>query len=70
MRVFNIATMALVIAGAIIFGLAGLFQFDLVAHVCGSSDSTSGRALYALIGLSGLWQLAWLATHKPTAQLV
>lgn len=70
MRVFNIATMALVIAGAIIFGLAGLFQFDLVAYVCGSSESPLGRALYALIGLSGLWQLAWLATHKPTAQLV
>ncbi len=70
MRVFNIATMALVIAGAIIFGLAGLFQFDLVAYACGSSDSTMGRALYAFIGLSGLWQLAWLATHKPTVQLV
>lgn len=69
-RAFNIATLALVIAGAILLGLAGQFQFDLIARICGGTDTLAARALYASIGLSGLWQLVWLATHKPVAQLV
>ena len=50
-------------------GLIGQFQIDLIGLACGI-DSPWPRAVYALIGLSGLWQAIWLATHKPTAQLV
>lgn len=68
-RAFNIATMIMVLFGAICLGLQGQFQIDLIGLACGI-DSPWPRAVYALIGLSGLWQAVWLATHKPTAQLV
>jgi len=68
-RAFNIATMIMVLFGAICLGLQGQFQIDLIGLACGI-DSPWPRAVYALIGLSGLWQAIWLATHKPTAQLV
>ncbi|WP_197973945.1 DUF378 domain-containing protein [Stenotrophomonas sp. CFBP 13725] len=69
MRAFNIATLIMVLFGAICLGLQGQFQVDLVGMVCGA-ESAWPRAVYALIGLSGLWQTVWLATHKPRAQLV
>lgn len=69
MRAFNIATLIMVLFGAICLGLQGQFQVDLIGLGCGA-DSMWPRAIYALIGLSGLWQAIWLATHKPTAQIV
>ncbi len=68
-RAFNIATLIMVLFGAICLGLQGQFQVDLISWACGT-DSLWPRAIHALIGLSGLWQAAWLATHKPHAQRV
>lgn len=70
MRAFNIVTLIMVLFGAICLGLQGQFQVDLVGLICGDASSPWPRAVYALIGLSGLWQAVWLATHKPRAQLV
>ena len=48
------------IIGSINWGLIGLFQFDLVAFICGGSTSVVSRIIYALVGLAALWCISLL----------
>jgi uncharacterized protein len=57
MRVINIATLVLVIVGAVNWGLMGLFQFDLVATLFGGPQTALSRIVYVLVGLAGLYQV-------------
>ena len=47
--------LTLLIIGGVNWGSVGLFQFDLVAFVCGGAGSMISRAVYTLVGLSALW---------------
>lgn len=51
---------ALVIIGAINWGLIGFFRFDLVATLFGGQQSLMARIIYALVGISGLFALPLL----------
>lgn len=57
MKALNIVTLALVIVGALNWGLVGLFQFDLVAALFGGQDAVLARIVYTLVGLAGLYQI-------------
>ena len=46
--------LALVIIGAINWGLIGFFRFDLVASIFGGQTALFSRVIYALVGISGL----------------
>ena len=59
--------LALVIIGAINWGLIGFFQFDLVAAIFGGQNAALARIVYGLVGLSGLYSLTLL--FKPTEEL-
>jgi uncharacterized membrane protein YuzA (DUF378 family) len=61
MRFVNIATLILVIDGAVNWGLMGLFQLDLVATLFGGPQATLSRIVYTLVGLAGVYQLVPLA---------
>ena len=61
MRFMNIATLVLVIVGAVNWGLMGFFQFDLVATLFGGPQVAISRIVYSLVGLAGLYQLIPLA---------
>ena len=52
--------LALVIIGAINWGLIGLFRFDLVAAIFGGQTAALSRIVYSLVGLSGLICLSLL----------
>ncbi|MEN1969551.1 DUF378 domain-containing protein [Lentibacillus sp. N15] len=52
--------LALVIIGAINWGLIGLFQFDLVATLFGGQDAALSRVVYTLVGISGIFCLGML----------
>ena len=67
MRAINLVTLLLVIIGGLNWGLVGLFGFDLVAAIFGAMSPLS-RIVYALVGLSALWQIVPLVTGKATAQ--
>jgi uncharacterized membrane protein YuzA (DUF378 family) len=56
-RFLNIATLVLVIVGALNWGLMGFFQFDLVATLFGGPQAAISRIVYGLVGLAGLYQL-------------
>lgn len=45
----------LTILGAINWGSIGLFQFDIVAWICGGQASLLSRIIYTVIALAGVW---------------
>ena len=73
MKAINIITLALIIIGAVNWGLVGLFQLDLVAALFGGQDALLARIVYIAVGLSGLYQLvpffAALSSHNDNPQL-
>ena len=45
----------LLLVGGLNWGLVGLFGFDLVAWVCGGSNSIVSRIVYVVVALAALW---------------
>lgn len=56
MKSLTVITLVLVIVGGLNWGLVGIFDFDLVAALFGAG-SVLARIVYALVGVSALWQL-------------
>lgn len=59
MKVIDKIALALVIIGAINWGLIGLFNFNLVDTLFGAMSIIS-RLVYILVGISGLWAIRLL----------
>jgi uncharacterized membrane protein YuzA (DUF378 family) len=59
MKWLNILTLLLLIVGGINWGLVAMggYGADLVANLLGGSETAGARLVYALVGLSALWQL-------------
>lgn len=57
----------LVIVGAVNWLLVGFFQFDLVAAILGGQQSVLSRAVYALVGIAGLWCIKLLFSPGETS---
>ena len=60
--------LTLLIIGGVNWGSVGLFQFDLVAFVCGGAGSMISRAVYTLVGLSALWCVTLLFREMDTVK--
>lgn len=60
MRTVHKIALALTIIGALNWGLAGLFRFDVVAQLAGGYTEPLARLIYLLIGVSGLVNLGLL----------
>ena len=56
MKTLNLITLILVIVGGVNWGLVGAANFDLVAAIFGEGSALS-RLVYALVGLSALYQI-------------
>ena len=50
----------LTVLGALNWGSIGLFQFDIVAWICGGQDALVSRIIYTLVGLAGVWCISLL----------
>ncbi len=50
----------LTIIGALNWGSIGLFQFDIVAWLCGGQDALVSRIIYTLVALAGVWCISLL----------
>ena len=50
----------LTVIGALNWGSIGLFQFDLVAWICGGQTSLLSRVIYTVVGLAGIWCISLL----------
>lgn len=60
MEAFRKVALALAIIGALNWGVAGLFRFDVVAQFAGGSAEPIARLLYILIGVAGIISLGLL----------
>lgn len=56
-KILDNILLALVIIGAINWGLIGFFCFDLVAFLFGTMSWFS-RVIYALVGISGIYLIS------------
>jgi len=64
MKKLDTLALALVVVGAVNWGLVALAEFDLVATIFGMEFGETNaltRIVYGLVGLSGLW----LAARAP-----
>ena len=50
----------LLVIGGINWGSIGIFQFDIVAWICGGQAAVVSRIIYTLVGLSAIWCLSFL----------
>ena len=57
-KALDYTLLALVIIGAINWGLIGLFRFDLVAFIFGNMSWLS-RIVYAIVGICGLYLISF-----------
>ena len=56
----NKIALALVIIGAINWGLIGFLGFDLVGTLFGGQDGIISRIIFSLVGVAGLWCITLL----------
>ena len=68
MLVLDKIALLLTIIGAVNWGLIGVFQFDLVAFVCGGQGAVISRIIYSLVGLAGLWCVSLLFRERDEAR--
>lgn len=68
MKLVNMLATALVIVGALNWGLVALAKFDLVAEIFGlafGETNAATRVVYGLVGLAGVYAIwALLATRS------
>ena len=50
----------LTIIGALNWGSIGIFQFDVVAWICGGQAAVISRIIYTVVALAGLWCISLL----------
>jgi uncharacterized membrane protein YuzA (DUF378 family) len=63
MKALNVLTLALLVIGGLNWGLVGVANWNLVAFLFGSGSPLS-RLVYAVVGLSALWQLVRLFADR------
>ena len=59
-------SLVITILGAINWLLVGLFQFDLVAYLCGGQAAVVSRVIYTIVGIAGLWCISLLFRERHT----
>ena len=57
-------SLVVAIIGAINWLLVGLFQFDLVAYICGGQAAVISRVIYTIVGIAGLWCISLLFRER------
>lgn len=65
--IWNKIALAIVIIGAVNWGLIGFFSFDLVAWIFGGQAALISRIIYALVGIAGLYAISFFTFghHDP-----
>ena len=64
MLIMDRIALLLAIIGAVNWGLVGIFQFDLVAFVCGGQGAVVSRIIYTLVGLGAIWCISLLFRQR------
>ena len=66
MRITTTLSFLLVIVGALVWFMIGIFDFNLVAYIFGSGMSAVvSRIIYSLEGIAGLWLIFYWIVYRP-----
>ena len=68
MNTIDRIALALVVVGAVNWGLVGAFQFDLVAAIFGGQNAPLARIVYVLVGIAGLYCVTLFFKRFDTAK--
>jgi len=60
--------LVLVIIGGINWGSIGIFQFDIVAAICGGQGAIVSRIIYTLVGLAAIWCISLLFRDRHVVE--
>ncbi|QIB68422.1 DUF378 domain-containing protein [Aminipila butyrica] len=58
--------LALIIIGAINWGLIGFFRYDLISNIFGTNLEIISRIIFGLVGLSGLYAITFFKGQRTT----
>lgn len=61
----NRLVLILVVAGALNWFAAGVFQVDMIAAVFGGQAAVGARIVYSIIGLAGIWAVSFWGRVGP-----
>jgi uncharacterized membrane protein YuzA (DUF378 family) len=59
----------LTIVGALNWGSIGLFQFDIVAWICGGQNALISRIIYTVVALAGVWCISLLFWEREYGEM-
>ena len=60
MVVVDKIALIILLIGGINWGSIGVFQFDIVAWICGGQSGIVSRIIYILVGLAAVWCISLL----------
>ena len=66
MMIIDRIALALTVIGALNWGSIGLFEFDLVAWICGGQTALLSRIIYTIVALAGVWCISLIFREKES----
>ena len=64
MMIIDRLALILTVVGALNWGSIGLFNFDIVAWICGGPMSVVSRIVYTIVALAGIWCITLLFRER------
>ena len=68
MMVIDRIALVLAVIGALNWGSVGLFQFDVVAWICGGAGTVLARIIYTIVALAGVWCISLVFRSDETVE--
>ena len=58
------------IIGALNWGSIGLFNFDIVAWICGGPMSVVSRVIYTIVAIAGVWCISLIFRARDSFEAI
>ena len=66
MMILDRIALILTIIGALNWGSIGLFQFDIVAWICGGQGALLSRIIYTVVAIAGVWCISLIFRERES----
>jgi uncharacterized membrane protein YuzA (DUF378 family) len=68
MTIIDRIALIITVVGALNWGSIGLFQFDLVAWLCGGAATLLARVIYTVVALAGIWCISLIFRSEESIE--
>lgn len=66
MKITTIIAFSLVLIGALVWFMVGVFNFNIVSYLFGvGAEAWISRIIYTLVGVSALWLIFYWIAYNP-----